>query len=257
MLLILQKLAALGPALTGRKVVITLSPSWFFDRLAARKDGYAGNFSALHAGEMACNPRLSLQLKRDVAHRMLQHPYTMAKRPILRCALERLASGSPLDLACYNAILPLVIMHNALLRDQDHWNVVTYLWQHPSWTSPPHSRAAPGHLDWATLHRQAEELYRAHSDNNELGVDNDKWSLEVHAGLRPSKIHPVGRGFSRQARAERGMDRLGAAVARLEELGAQALLMNMPIHGGWYDRCGITYAARRAYYLKLRELCAA
>ena len=28
----------------------------------------------------------------------------------------------------------------------------------------------------------------------------------------------------------------------------------MPIHGGWYDQCGITYTARRAYYQKLREI---
>ncbi len=42
----------------------------------------------------------------------------------------------------------------------------------------------------------------------------------------------------------------------LNELGARPLLMSMPIHGGWYDRCGITYAARRAYYEKLRRISA-
>jgi D-alanine transfer protein len=255
-LLILQKLAALGPALSGRKVVITLSPSWFFDRLAARKDGYAGNFSALHAGEMVCNPRLSLQFKRDVARRMLQHPYTMAKRPILRCALEKLASGSSLDLACLNAILPLVVMHNALLRDQDHWIAVTYLWQHPNWRSHPVPPPSHRLLDWPTLHQQAEELYRAHSNNNELGVDNDKWILEVQQVFARQKASRSDDDFlDKLERSEEWID-LELLLRGLKELGAQPLLMNMPIHGGWYDRCGITYAARRAYYLKVREVCA-
>ena len=30
-------------------------------------------------------------------------------------------------------------------------------------------------LDWPMLHRQAAELYRAHSNNNEFGLDNEKW----------------------------------------------------------------------------------
>jgi poly-D-alanine transfer protein DltD len=55
-LIILQELAAVGPALQGRKVAVSLSPYWFFDRLTARPDAYAGNFSALHAGELALIP---------------------------------------------------------------------------------------------------------------------------------------------------------------------------------------------------------
>ena len=59
-LIIQQKLAAVGPALRGRKVAVSLSPFWFFDGLTAWAAGYAGNFSALHAGELAFNTRLSL-----------------------------------------------------------------------------------------------------------------------------------------------------------------------------------------------------
>ena len=85
--------------------------------------GYAGNFSPLHAGELAFNARLSLRLRQDAARRMLQYPATVADRPLLRFALENLADGSPLSLACYDAVLPLGMLHNAILRYQDHWNV--------------------------------------------------------------------------------------------------------------------------------------
>ena len=130
-LIILQKLAAVGPALKGRKVAVSVSPFWFFKRPAARTDGYAGNFSPLHAGELAFNTGLSLQLRQDAARRMLQYPDTVANRPLLRFALESLADGSPLSLACYDAVRPLGIVHNAILRYLDHWSVVIYLWTHP------------------------------------------------------------------------------------------------------------------------------
>ena len=45
-------------------------------------------------------------------------------------------------------------------------------------------------------------------------------------------------------------------VRELNELGARPLLLSMPIHGGWYDYCGVTYTARRAYYEKLRGMSA-
>ena len=96
-LIIQQKLAAVGPALRGRKVAVSLSPFWFFDGLTAWAAGYAGNFSALHAGELAFNTSLSLRLKQDVARRMLRYPETLADRPLLRFALENLADGSPLE----------------------------------------------------------------------------------------------------------------------------------------------------------------
>ena len=56
-LIMLQKLAALGAGLQGRKVAISVSHAWFTDRIMAWADGYAGNFSPLHAGEAAFNTR--------------------------------------------------------------------------------------------------------------------------------------------------------------------------------------------------------
>ena len=150
-LIILQKLASLGPALHGRKVAISLSPCWFFARLTVRTDAYSGNFSDLHSGELAFDTRLSLRIRQDAARRMLQFPATLANRPLLRFALENLANGSPLSLACYHAVLPLGIMHNAMLRYQDHLSVVCYLWQHPVKTSSlTSSRVAPP-PDWPML----------------------------------------------------------------------------------------------------------
>ena len=255
-LIILQKLAAVGPALQGRKVAVSLSPYWFFDRLAAMPDGYAGNFSALHAGELAFNTRSSLQLRQDAARRMLQYPATVANRPLLRFALENLADGSPLNLACYDAVLPLGIVYNAILRYQDHWSVVSYLWKHPERTSSPISPRSGQQLDWPMLHRQADASYRAHSNNNEFGLDNQKWNRELRQELLRQRNTRSDEAFLRTLQRNQEWVDLELLLRELTEFGAQPLLLSMPIHGGWYDQCGITYTARRAYYQKLREISA-
>ena len=252
-LIILQKLAALGPAPRGRKVAISLSPFWFFERLTARADAYAGNFSDLHAGELAFDTRLSLQLRQDAARRMLQFPTTVANRPLLRFALENLADGSPLSLACYDAVLPLGMMHNAILRYQDHWSVVCYLWKHPEKTSTSSSPLGTPTLDWPMLYRQADTLYRAHSDNNEFGLDNEKWDHELRGETLKLQNARSDETFLRTLERNQEWVDLELLLRELNELGARPLLLSMPVHGAWYDRCGITYDARRAYYEKLRQ----
>src|SRR5262249_41246737 len=122
---------------------------------------------------------LSLRLKQDAARRMLQYPVTVAKRPLLRFALENLADGSPLSLACYDAVLPLGMAYNAILRYQDHWAVVSYLWRHPVRTTSPIAPRGGRQLGWPTLHRQADASYRPHCNNNEFGLDNQKWDRKL------------------------------------------------------------------------------
>jgi D-alanine transfer protein len=255
-LIILQKLAAVGPALQGRKVAVSLSPFWFFERLTARADEYAGNFSDLHAGELAFNTSLSLELRQDAARRMLQFPATVANRSLLRFALEKLADGSPLSLACYDAVCPLGIMHNAILRYQDHWSVVCYLWRHPEKPSSPTSPRNTPPLDWSTLHRKADALYRAHSNNNEFGLDNEKWDRELRQQSLPARNTRSEEAFLQTLQRNQEWVDLELLLRELNELGARPLLLSMPIHGGWYDRCRITYTARRAYYEKLRRISA-
>jgi D-alanine transfer protein len=252
-LITLQKLAAIGPALRGRKVVVSLSFSWFFDGFTAWTGGYAANFSTLHAGELAFNTRLGLRFRQDAARRMLHYPTTLENRPLLRFALENLADGSPLCLACYDAVFPLGMLQNAMLRYQDHLSVVCYLWKHPVRTSSPISTHGGRPLDWPMLHRQADASYRPHSNNNEFGLDNQRWNLRFRAETLRRKGTMSDEAFLRTLQRSQEWVDLELLLRVLTESGARPLLVSMPIHGGWYDQCGVTYTARRAYYQKLRE----
>ena len=185
---------------------------------------------------------------------MLQYPATMANRPLLKFALENMAEGSPFCLACYKAVFPLGIVHNAILRNLDHWSVVYYFWKHPLKTSRPVSPHSGRPLDWPMLHQQADALYREHSNNNEFGLDNDKWDRELRQQIAQQRNTMSDEAFLRTLQSHKESYDLELLLRELTELGAQPLVLSMPMHGGWYDQCGITYAARRAYYQNLREI---
>src|SRR5260221_7806805 len=104
-IIILEKLAAVGETLRGKKVAISLSPSWFMEPQIPLHY-YEGNFSKLQAHELVFRSRLSWELKRDIAHRMLEFPETIARRPLLAFALRRLADGSKTDRLLFAAGWP-------------------------------------------------------------------------------------------------------------------------------------------------------
>ena len=116
---ILQKLAAVGGDLRGRKVAFSLSPSFFFTS-EVNEDYYEGNFSALQAQELAYSSVLSHELKRDSAKRMLHYDDTLDGNWTLNFALDRLVGDSFVDHALYAALLPLGKLSNAVGRAQDH-----------------------------------------------------------------------------------------------------------------------------------------
>src|SRR5258705_2838855 len=125
-LIILQKLGALGSALHGRKVAISLSPSSFLTP-AVKPDFYAGNFSLAAASGTLFGHALDLNLKADIAKRMLQFPDTLGKDGLLRLAASCLASGRPLDRVVLMAMWPLGKLPNIILDLQDHFEVLVYI----------------------------------------------------------------------------------------------------------------------------------
>ena len=148
-------------------------------------------------------------------------------------------------------------VHNSLLRYQDHWNTVCYLWKHPGKTSTTISRPGGRQLDWPSLHRQADRLYRAHSSNNEARVlDNEKWDSRLRGEMLLQRNALSDEAFLRTLEKNKEWIDLELVFRELTELGSRPLLLSMPIHGGWYDRCGVTYEARTAYYQKLRGMSA-
>ncbi len=244
-LAVLQKLAAVGPELRGRKVAISLSPSSYF---AEEVDPgyYAGNFSNLQAMEIAFSPALSPGLKRDAARRMLEYPETLEDNWLLSFALSRLAHDTSIDRALYNALLPLGRLQAWIGRTQDHFQAATHIVD-LELREEGESRPRRRKLNWDEAFKRGEELAKA---------------MRAKAKRSPAPAlvkRPQGSRdkvfLQTLAHADEWTD-CELVLRALHELGAKPLIMSMPVHGPDLEAVGVSVSARQAYRTRLRELTA-
>ena len=231
-LIVLQKLGALGSALHGRKVAISLSPSSFLTP-ALRPDFYAGNFSLPAASGTLFGNALDLNLKAKIAKRMLQFPDTLGKDGLLRLAANRLASGRPLDRVVLMTMWPLGKLQNVLLDLQDHFEALVYILGGgkpvPNWLRP--------------LSSHGVHLHKGSAGNG----------LEAMTTGSVDTIHPAkdAEFRTRVATASEWTD-LELLFRTLTELRARPLILSMPIDA--YIAPGVSRRAHEAYYDRMREL---
>lgn len=246
----LQKLAAVGPELQGKKVVIIISPPSFFNRVMDSPEAYAGNYSRLQAYALAFSTSLSFDLKHRAAQRMLQYPKTLENDPLLRFALAQLADGSPVSRALYYAAFPLGKFQTLILRLQDHVEMVAYIWQHHQMR--PKVAHARQRLDWQDILDKAQAVFQQHSDNNPFGFDNDMWTRRVGRLAAHAQDSRHDAQFLSGLQKSKEWGDLDLLLRELQELGAQPLILSAPLDGPYYDYLGVSYQARTAYYAKLR-----
>jgi D-alanine transfer protein len=249
--ILMQQLASVGSELRGKKLAIVLSPGWFFLGDAAEPTWYAGNFSRLQARALAFSLDLSVGFKQDAARRILQRPETLESDPTLRFALRQLASGDSLNLALYYATLPLGWLETFGLELQDHFETVLLIQR--GGLEPPRSMPANARPDWDSLEAQAERLSRESATNNRFGFDNVFW-LQSRSYLLPMKGTRTDGWFYRSGDSALGYSDLDLLLRELDELGAEPLLLSIPIAGSFYDYTGVDATARRVQYGKLRAL---
>ena len=231
-LTVLQKLGALGSALHGRKVAISLSPSSFLTPVV-RPDFYAGNFSLRAASGILFGNALDLNLKAEIAKRMLQFPDTLGKDGLLRLAASCFASGRPLDRVVLMAMWPLGKLQNVLLDLQDHFEALVYILGGgkpvPNWLRPLSSHSM--HLHKGSAGNRREPMAAGSLDT-----------------IQPAKDAEF---RARVATSSEWTD-LELLFRTLTELRAQPLILSMPIDV--YVAPGVSRSAHEAYYDRMREL---
>jgi D-alanine transfer protein len=251
-LIMVQQLAAIGPDARGRKVVFSLSPYWYY-QLKNYAEEYAGNFSALRAGELIFGVHLSQGLKRQVARQMLRYPTTLESRPLLQLAVRRLADDSPLSRLIYGAFWPLGQLQNWVLRLQDHWESVAYIWKQKGLALSPPRRSSE--LDWPSLLVQAERDFAKHNGNNPFGFDNRWYERRFTRTLERNTL--TNETFRAGLAASPEWTDLKLLLQVANELGAQPLILCAPSPGLFYDYLGIGRAPRDGYYQELERVASA
>ncbi len=245
-----QDIAAAGPALQGKKVVISFTPSMFSPE-AIQEGTYPGNFSRLHALEFTFNSQLSWSLKQSMAERMLQYPETLDKDIILRLALDKLSTGSRKDRLMYFAVLPLGVLETWVVSLQDHWEAVNYIWQHPELSS--RTPREPASIDWKALAAKAKKETEAQATNNPFGFDNEVFNRK-YGKVSPARAKGSADGnFVNKLKVSPEWDDLDLLLRTLKEIGAEPLVLSRPYSGLYYDNVGNFLKARTVYYDMLQK----
>lgn len=253
MLTVVQAIAALGPAVHGKNVVITFTPSAFITKQANCKY-YTSMFSSLHANELAFSAQLSFDTKHAAAQHMLQCPASLQKDPLLQFALQHLASDSPLDHVLYGLSWPLGRLQTWLLELQDHFQSASFILSHRGLTRDVTRQ--PATIDWNQLAAQARQIQIQYANNNPYGFDNQVWLQQFAPKFEPRAEGSGDQNYLASLDSSPEWTDLDILLRTLTELGAQPLLLGRPINRAYYDAIGISPIAQQAFYDRLHQTAA-
>ncbi|HUH99377.1 MAG TPA: D-alanyl-lipoteichoic acid biosynthesis protein DltD [Anaerolineales bacterium] len=167
-----QDLAALGPALQGKKVVVSITPMLFTFGVLP-EEYYAGNYSRLHAYGLIFSPELSLELKSAAAGRMLAHPKTLENDPFFEFTLSHMTDTKIQSRLFYVIMWPLGELQTEMMRLQDHAEVVRYVWGH---RLNPNVARLPQEIDWAGDLSTALTEQKLSTLSNAYGIEDPIWN---------------------------------------------------------------------------------
>jgi D-alanine transfer protein len=225
-LVIAQRLAALGPSLTGKKLALVISPNSF-----THQDPrfYAGNFSPTQGLEIAFNTNLSSELVTRLAMRAGEFPETLSGQHLLRFALGRRAHATRTGRVLLGMAWPLGRLGVGVGRLQDHAEAVIEAWKAP----PPHAPPGPEvPIDWEQQLAEARALTApsiAPKERHAPPGSMDYWYLHW-------------------LQSSRDWGDFELIVAVLNELGANGRVISMPVPGGLYDFIGVSREYQGYYY---------
>ena len=244
-----QIVAGLGSLLRGRRIAISFTPS-AFDIKRPTLNFYRENYTLLHANQLVFSTDLDLALKSDAADAMLLYARHTPHDPLLTFALRNLAQDTTFHHALYFAVWPLGIVQTAILEAQDRYLTIQHLTKLKRY---PHRHSCRDvHYDWPALVQEARAKEAPHNDNNPFGFNNGVWTQ-----MAPTfKTRPLGKRdtfFRNRLRGSEEWDHLDILLRTLTQLGAKPILLGRPMNAAYYDARGVSSAARRSFYRKMRQ----
>ena len=241
-LAVLQKVAAVGENIRGRKVAYSISPGWFFSE-TVDTTYYEGNFSPLQAMELAFSTDLSWDLRRDTARRMLEFPKTIDDHWLLEFALRRLAGDTVQDRALFGLIRPFGYLAQLVARSQDHFGAALHILDEDEKLNPTQKRGVRA-MHWN------EVLKRAAQFANATTVQAKKNEVAKRKATKGSRA----KGFLQAIAHSKEWTDVELLMRTFQELGANPLLLSMPIEDIRLEVYGLAPSARTSYLDRLNQL---
>jgi D-alanine transfer protein len=240
-LIVAEKVGALGDAVRGHKIAVSLSPSFFYTH-ALNAKAYAGNFSPLLASELLCSDQLSLDVRRDLARRMAAFPATLRERPLLRFLVQRLSADRARDRWLFSCARPVARCVDAVVRLQDLVRTGLFI------AARRHSLKTPPHREEPLLWDNLVALWESRSPAYRTREEDRVIKEEKHYAGDAEFIALLERS------SEWGD--LTLLLRTFRELGAEPLLLSIPINASYIEQMGVSAAGRRRYYEMLESLAA-
>jgi D-alanine transfer protein len=241
-LAVLQKVAAVGESIRGKKVAYSISPGWFLSE-TVDMNYYVGNFSPLQAMELAFSTDLSWDLRRDIARRMVEFPKTLDDHWLLEFALERLAGDTVEDRLLFALIRPFGYLNQLVGRTQDHFEAALHILDEDEKLNPTQKRGLRV-MNWNDV------LKRAAQFANKTVIQAKRNEV---ASRKASKVSRA-KGFLQAIAHSKEWTDIELLMRTFQELGANPLLLSMPIEDIRLEVYGLGPDARTTYLNRLNQL---
>ena len=225
-----------GDKIKNRKVMVVVSPQWFFKGSGDENKFYTKFSYSLYRAFMQSD-QVSAETK----------AYVRA-----RCQALGIDSGK---LAAASKDTPLDAINDVAYATTDAWKLRSDLTNIVSLApskSPERKAAEAGDSgastepDWDALLAQAESEGEAACTNNDFGVYDAFW--DKNHTFDPEL-------FQNFDQAEDEYADLACFLKVCREVGFEPMVCIMPVHGQWYDLSDVSRDDRQAYYARIRQIC--
>ena len=250
-----QEFAALGPDLRGKKIVLSIMPGSFFINKKYfiennPEHDFAMNFSPLRTYETIFSPYLSFGIKNEISKSLLIYHDTIRSDPFLIFAITHTSKTSTQNHILYYLMWPLGELQTEILRLQDHFEVVLYIWTHHI---NPNVQKVPQSIDWNTVHADALAQQKMNTTSNPYGVENFMWWYFKRISLP----EPVGSNddlYRNNLLNSQEWTDFKILLIVLQQLGAKPLIISRPLNVPLWEVMGVTENTQDIFYDKLHSV---
>ncbi len=251
-LVMAERFAALGERLRGKRLVVILTPEWFYSSDVGAET-YDGNFSVEHALAALTSPTLDPTLKKRLALRMWDYPISLNKSPFL----EQLATAMAAASRAQQAVRPITrVLAGGFLGVQKELDpVVIARALRDSRRAHPDivSKAEPRKIDWDKEVEESYNEFRNMSGSNPYGFRNTLWEkFQKKPGYYLTKMSD--NDFDARLARTKEWEDYDLMLAILNQYGAKPLLISLPVNGRFLSDEGVSRYEWRKYYAAIANV---
>ncbi|MFP5353755.1 MAG: D-alanyl-lipoteichoic acid biosynthesis protein DltD [Gemmatimonadota bacterium] len=241
-------IGAVSGEVRGRKVGVLLSPGEVtLPDTGNRQKWFSGNYSRSHAAAVFVDDAFPDSLARDIARRLVKYK-GLSIDPVIETLVRFKAADGLAARAGAMALAPAARLDAAWIALVDRMEGAMALRRYTPGKMLTPTPQVP--LDWARLDAVTRADYALESNNNKYGFENAWWAqfksfLDVPAKPEMDERHRV------LISTSPSWGELELLVRAIRSVGAQPVLLPMPLAGTFLGDKGVRADTRADYYDRL------